>query len=371
MGCTVRDLRVLVITPDYPPARGGIQTLVHRVTSGFDRAHAHVLTLDHPDSREFDSHPRPTVERVGGLSPVRRARTLWLNAAALRVARAVRPDIVLSAHIITSPAAAAIRRLMRVPVVQYVYAKELGAKPHLARFALANADRVIAISHYAAELTYALGGRPERTALITPGVDLPAEPVVRSPLEQPTMLTVARMEDRYKGHDVLARALPLVRSKIPGVQWVVIGDGPLRPGLEQLVQSHGVGSQTRFLGSVDDVDRDYWLRSAHVFTMPSRLPAGGFAGEGFGIVYLEANAHGMPVVAGNVAGAIDAVVDGETGLLVDPADHLAVGRALVDLLSDRGRAEELGRAGAERARGFAWPLIAERVERLLEDTARR
>jgi phosphatidylinositol alpha-1,6-mannosyltransferase len=260
---------------------------------------------------------------------------------------------------------------MRVPVVQYVYAKELGAKPHLARFALANADRVIAISHYAAELTYALGGRPERTALITPGVDLPAEPVVRSPLEQPTMLTVARMEDRYKGHDVLARALPLVRSKIPGVQWVVIGDGPLRPGLEQLVQSHGVGSQTRFLGSVDDVDRDYWLRSAHVFTMPSRLPAGGFAGEGFGIVYLEANAHGMPVVAGNVAGAIDAVVDGETGLLVDPADHLAVGRALVDLLSDRGRAEELGRAGAERARGFAWPLIAERVERLLEDTARR
>jgi glycosyltransferase involved in cell wall biosynthesis len=88
-------------------------------------------------------------------------------------------------------------------------------------------------------------------------------------------------------------------------------------------------------------------------------------------VYLEANAHGMPVVAGNVAGAIDAVVDGETGLLVDPADHLAVGRALVDLLSDRGRAEELGRAGAERARGFAWPLIAERVERLLEDTARR
>jgi phosphatidylinositol alpha-1,6-mannosyltransferase len=125
----------------------------------------------------------------------------------------------------------------------------------------------------------------------------------------------------------------------------------------------------RFLGAVSDAERDHWLRSAHVFAMPSRLPAGGFAGEGFGIVYLEANAHLMPVVAGNVAGALDAVVDGETGVLVDPADHIAVARGASRLLGDPEWAAKLGRIGAERAQGFAWPVISRKVEDLLLEVA--
>ena len=88
---------------------------------------------------------------------------------------------------------------------------------------------------------------------------------------------------------------------------------------------------------------------------------GGFAGEGFGIVYLEADAYGKPVVAGNVGGALDSVVDGETGLLVDPSDHVAVAEALTRLLLDRDLAAQLGGAGARRAQEFAWPLICERV----------
>ena len=84
--------------------------------------------------------------------------------------------------------------------------------------------------------------------------------------------------------------------------------------------------------------------------MPSRLPAGGFAGEGFGIVYLEAGAYGKPVVAGNVGGAVDAVLDGETGLLVDPTDALEVADAITRLLLDEQLATRLGGAGADRAR---------------------
>ncbi len=79
----------------------------------------------------------------------------------------------------------------------------------------------------------------------------------------------------------------------------------------------------RFLGSVSDEERNLWLRRAHLLAMPSRLPAGGFAGEGFGIAYLEAGAYGKPVVAGNVGGALDSVSDGESGLLVDPTDPVA------------------------------------------------
>ena len=103
--------------------------------------------------------------------------------------------------------------------------------------------------------------------------------------------------------------------------------------------------------------------------MPSRLPAGGFAGEGFGIVYLEADAHGCPVVAGAVGGALDAVADGESGLLVDPTDHVAVAAALTELLSEPRRRRQLGQAGARRAEAFAWPLIAAQVEDLVLELA--
>ena len=98
--------------------------------------------------------------------------------------------------------------------------------------------------------------------------------------------------------------------------------------------------------------------------MPSRIPAGGFAGEGFGIVFLEANAHGLPVVAGDVGGALDAVVDGETGLLVEPADHVAVGAALTGLLGDADLRGRLGREGAERAQEFSWNRAATHIEDL-------
>ncbi len=123
------------------------------------------------------------------------------------------------------------------------------------------------------------------------------------------------------------------------------------------------------MGAVSEGERDAALDRAHVFAMPSRLPPGGVGGEGFGIVYLEAAAHGLPCVAGNVGGATDAVVDGETGLLVDPEDHRAVAGALVDLLLDPPRAGALGDAAATRARLFAWPVVGRRLEDLIFELA--
>ena len=184
-------------------------------------------------------------------------------------------------------------------------------------------------------------------------------------MAHPTLLTIARIEERYKGHDVMVRALALVRAKVPDAQWIVIGDGSLRPGprtARRLLWGRRLDPLPR-----RGVRRaaQLWLRRAQLLAMPSRLPAGGFAGEGFGIVYLEAGAYGKPVVAGNVAGALDAVLDGETGLLVDPDDPVAVADAIATLLLDPELAGRLGRAGQERAQGYAWPAIVARVERVL------
>jgi phosphatidylinositol alpha-1,6-mannosyltransferase len=359
-----RRPRLLIVTPDFPPAAGGIQVVIHRLAAGMSGFETRVITPDAPGAARFDSESGLDVRRVHGGARLRGGRNAVLNAAALGQALSFRPAVTLGAHIVASPAASAIRRMLGARTVQYFHAEEIGAKPRLAAFAARQADVSIAVSAYTAGLVRAAGAAPERIRVIPNGTDIPSDPTPE-PTDRPTFLTIARMEERYKGHDVMVRALPLVLAKVPDAQWVVIGDGSLRDGLEALARSYGVAGSIRFLGAVSDEQRNSWLRRARLLAMPSRLPPGGFAGEGFGIVYLEAGAYGKPVVAGDVAGAVDAVLDGETGLLVDPTDSLAVADAITRLLLDEQLASRLGRAGAERARRLAWPVIVERVERVL------
>lgn len=145
---------------------------------------------------------------------------------------------------------------------------------------------------------------------------------------------------------------------------MAIGDGSLRARLERQADQLGLNGAVRFLGEVTDEERDRWYRTADVFVMPSRLPRRG-GGEGFGIVYLEAGARGLPVVAGNVGGALDAVIQDETGVLVDPTDPAAVAAAVVGLLRSPARAASMGRNGTARAERFAWPVVGQQVEDLL------
>jgi phosphatidylinositol alpha-1,6-mannosyltransferase len=362
--------RLLITTVDFPPAHGGIQVLISRLAASMTGFQTRVVTLDAPGGATFDAAAGIEVVRAGGgfgrdgRPHGSRRRALALNAAALLQARRFRPDVTLCAHLVLSPAAAAIRRALGAPTAQYFYGNEIAGKRRLARFAAERADVSIAISSYTASLVAATGARPDGMVVIPPGVDLPRE---RAPLpaERPTLLTVARLNNSYKGHDVIIRALGSVVESVPDVQWVVIGDGPLRGRLEELARSGGVAGAARFLGAVGDEERNEWLRRADVFVMPSRLPKDGLAGEGFGIVFMEASAYGKPVVAGNVGGALDAVADGETGLLVDPTDPGALARALTTLLEDRALAAQMGARGAARAAEFAWPVVARRVAETL------
>jgi len=361
-----RRPRLLLLTPDFPPARGGIQVVAHRLATGMPAFEVRVVALGDGETPRFDADLAGVgVRRVPLLPGGARAANVLLNAVALSEARRFRPDVTLSVHIVTSPAAALVRRVRGTPTMQFFYAKEIPDKARLAGFAAARADAVVSISSYTSGLLQQIGVPAGRITLLTPGVDIPEE-ITPLPAERPTMVTVARMSDRYKGHDVLLAALAIVRRRVPDVQWVVIGDGPLRPELEALARAEGVADAVRFLGAVGDDERDTWLRRAVLMAMPSRLPGQGRAGEGFGIVYLEAAAYGKPVVAGNCAGALDAVLDGVTGLLVDPGDPAAVAEAITTLMLDRELAARLGRAGAERVRTMSWPDAARRVqERLL------
>ncbi|MGA2009358.1 MAG: glycosyltransferase family 4 protein [Solirubrobacteraceae bacterium] len=361
---------VLVITPDFPPASGGIQVFNHRIVAALEQLEPTVVTLAEPGAAGFDARQPFAVRRVRMPGP-RPGAIAALNARAVAAALRRRPDVVLSAHIVAAPAAAALRRHLGVPFAQCFYADEIEARPALARFAATRADRIVAISAHTRELVIAAGADPQRVVVIHPGVDLPPPgrpPADRDPAQPPTVLTISRLQERYKGHDVILRALPLVRAKLPRARWRIVGDGPLRPMLEARSRALGLDLEAvSFLGRLTDEARDAELDRADVMCMVSRVAAGAYAGEGFGIAYLEAGAHRLPVVAGAAGGALDAVTDDETGILVDPEDHVAVAEALVAVLTDRRLAARLGAAGRARAQRSGWAQTARRVERELRE----
>jgi phosphatidyl-myo-inositol dimannoside synthase len=359
--------RVLVVTPDFPPAHGGIQTLVHRLVRYTQRHEVRVVTMPTEGSDAFDRSEAVQIRRSPRVRGSHRGAVGSLNAYAVHEGIQFRPDVVLCAHIVLSPATATVSSVVGARVVQYIHANELRGRRRLAGFAVRRADAIVAVSRYAEGLAVRAGAERTKVHRIHNGVDLPTGcvPSMNRRWSRPIVVTVARLDTPFKGHDVTLRALPLIRARVPDVQWVVIGDGVLRHRLEARVRSLGLQGYVSLLGAVSDAERDSWLARSRVFAMPSRLPATGVGGEGFGIAYLEANAFGLPVVAGSEGGATDAVVDGRTGVLVDPRDHVAVADAVADLLLDPSRASKLGRAGAARAREFSWPNVARRLEDLM------
>jgi phosphatidylinositol alpha-1,6-mannosyltransferase len=364
-------LRVLLLTPDFPPQHGGIQRLLERLVHHGEHAEYEVMAPASAGASTWDAQQGYRILRTPGTGP-RQLVIARLNAAAVDRARRTRPDVVLAGHVVTAPAALAVRRLLGIPFVLYLYALEVPQRPRLVGAAGRGAEAVIAISRYTAELARAAGVPPERIRIVPPGVDQATVPPAGNgqPPERPRVLTVARLHDRYKGFDVMTRALPLIRARVPDAEWVIIGEGRLREEIARQAEAHGAAAAVRFCGAVSDAERDEWYARSQVFAMPSRLPPGS-AGEGFGIVYLEAGTHGLPSVAGNVGGALDAVADGETGRLVAPTSHLAVADAVAGLLEEPALAREMGAAAARFAERFAWPRVAGDVEAVLLDAAGR
>lgn len=273
--------RVLVATPDFPPDHGGIQYLTYRLVAHFEAASPRVCALEADGAAEWDCVHGIDVRRVP-VSSDQRMSIARLNAAVIAEAVRSRPDVLLAMHIGLAPAVTVVRRLLGTPTVTYVHADEVVAFPLMAHVALRHSTRIIAVSRYTSGLAVAARADDASITVIPPGIDWVERPLTpRDP--RPTIVTVARLEDRYKGHEVIMRALPIVRARVPDVQWMVVGDGSLRGELERLTVSHGVDDEVHFFGAVSDRQRDRVLDRAHVFAMPSRVPPGGGKGSGSSI----------------------------------------------------------------------------------------
>jgi phosphatidylinositol alpha-1,6-mannosyltransferase len=213
-----------------------------------------------------------------------------------------------------------------------------------------------------------------RMARLAPGVDEAvfragaggAEIRARHALtDRPVVVCVSRLVPR-KGQDALIAAWPRVLRAVPDAALLIVGGGPYRGELERLAAAQGVASSVRFTGSVPWEELPAHYDAGDVFAMPCRTRRRGLDVEGLGIVYLEASATGLPVIAGGSGGAPDAVLAGETGLVVDGRTASAVAGAVAELLRDPDRAREMGEKGRSWVeREWPWAVQAGRLDALL------
>jgi phosphatidylinositol alpha-1,6-mannosyltransferase len=241
------------------------------------------------------------------------------------------------------------------------------------RYGLHRAARVTVNSEDTRARLLALGVSPERVAIVHPGVDvshfvpdLDAGEQARKELGligTSSLLTVSRLSAN-KGHERVIDLLPRLRSRVPNLVYVIVGEGRERPALERRAAERRVKEMVRFEGFVPDVRRYY--NACDVFVMASSRSGGrGKAGEGFGITYVEAGACGMPVVASASGGGAEVIIDGETGCVVDPQDDAMLEAVLLDLLTDRRKARCWGENGRRRVARYDWNNGLLRLEQVL------
>jgi phosphatidylinositol alpha-1,6-mannosyltransferase len=183
----------------------------------------------------------------------------------------------------------------------------------------------------------------------------------------PFFLTVSRLTEPHKGHDVFLRAFPALLARHPDVRYVIAGEGELAGELSSLATRLGVRDAVRMPGAVDEPTKGALLAACRAFVMLSRESRRPALFEGFGIAFLEAAMAGRPSLAGASGGVADAVLDGQTGVLVDPLSVPAVIEGALRLLEDRAYADLLGeRASARALRDYTWSAAVDRMERCLE-----
>jgi phosphatidylinositol alpha-1,6-mannosyltransferase len=183
--------------------------------------------------------------------------------------------------------------------------------------------------------------------------------------DRPVVVCVSRLVPR-KGQDMLIRAWPRVARQVPGAALLLVGGGPYRRTLRRLAVRNGVAGDVVFTGSVPAEELAAHYAAGDVFAMPCRTRNRGLDVEGLGIVFLEASATGLPVIAGSSGGAPDAVLDGETGLLVDGRDVTALAERVVQLFADSGESARMGKAGrAWVTEQWRWQTQADRLHALL------
>ncbi len=383
--------KVLIVTNDFPPRSGGIQSFVHALASRLPADGVVVYAPAWPGAAEFDAKQPFTVVRHGSslMLPVpwvaRRAREILIEHGC--------DTVLFGAAAPLGLLAPALRRAGASMVVALTHGHEAGwaALPgarSLLRKIGDYADVVTYLGEYTRIRLARAMSRPAaaRMVRLAPGVDNAAfspgaggariRERLGIPEQAQVVLCVSRLVPR-KGQDTLIRAWPRVLAAMggetahldqaqPGPLLLIVGDGPYGRKLRKLARRLGVADSVIFAGSVPWDDLPAYYDAGTVFAMPCRTRRAGLDVEGLGIVYLEASATGLPVIGGDSGGAPDAILPGETGYVVAGGDVAGLSERLIGLLADPQGAATMGDKGlAWVDQEWRWDLVSRRLDEIL------
>jgi phosphatidylinositol alpha-1,6-mannosyltransferase len=377
-------MRHALLTEQWFPAIGGsiqlFDALYARAMPAGDSVH--IIAGGSPGDERFDlDYPLPVARfdaaRYTWLKPESTLEYTRMAAAAMRVCARERIEVLHCARVIPEAIVGAIvQRALGTPYVVWVHGEEVAVYQHYAvkkrlmPRLFAGAKAVIANSSHTRILAARAGALEDKLHVVNPAVDaaLFAGPFDVSDLvarwnlaDRTVLLTVGRLS-RRKGHDVMLGALARLRAEgaLGNIVWVVLSDGELEAELRARCTAAALDDVVRWVGPVAREELPRYYHLAQLFVMPNRT-LGDDDIEGFGMVFLEASAAGVPVIGGRSGGVSDAIRDGETGLLVDGASVAAVAEAIVSLTRDRARARQMGDAGRAWTASLRWQHAARRV----------
>lgn len=373
--------KILLVTNDFPPRRGGIQSYLEQLVAQLVASGDHEIVVYAPKwagAAEYDRHaayrivrhnttlmlPDPLVRyRMQSLIAEENIQTVWFGAAA--------PLALL---------AGAARDAGASRVLASTHGHEVGwSMVPLARSVLRyigqNTDVITFVSNYTRGRFASAFGPQAGLEYLPPGVNVERfrpDSLARKRLrahyglgERPTVVCVSRLVPR-KGQDMLIRALPDIRRQIDDAALILVGGGPYARRLHQLAEKSGVEEHIIFTGGIPGDELPAHYAMADVFAMPCRTRGWGLDVEGLGLVFIEASASGIPVIAGNSGGAPETVRAGESGYLVDGRDHHNIVEAITKILSDPHRGAVMGNAGRQWAsRHWTWDAQGKRLAQLI------
>jgi phosphatidyl-myo-inositol dimannoside synthase len=373
--------RILVVTNDYPPRVGGIQRTLEALVKELPPDRVGVLCPAWDESAEFDEAAAYRVFRQpeGTLLPIpdvgRRIRAaVHEMQAEVVLFGATYPLGMLGPGL----AARGTPYLSAAHGFEYWLSVAPGAHSMM-RYATSKAARVpVMCSEFIARTVRTAVPPSVPVSVLYPGADgavfrpdLPTDDLraLYGIGNRPLVVCVSRLVAR-KGQDVLILGMERVRRRVPDAALLIVGAGPYESKLRALAEG-APASSVFFSGQVSEQDLPRYYAAGDVFAMPCRTRLAGMEVEGWGNVFIEAAACGKPVVVGDSGGAREALVDGETGLLVNGANTDAVANAVANLLSDPVRARAMGEAGRTRVLAkHTWPTVAARLALWLQAAAR-
>ncbi|CAB4719339.1 unannotated protein [freshwater metagenome] len=373
---------ILFVTNDFGPRAGGIETFIIGLIERLPFGSVTVYTSSQEDTLAYDAAWRDNY----GVIVIRDKAKILLPTP--RVARAVARIVNRDKKEIVAFGAAAplalmaqtLRRAGATRIVALTHGHEVWwSKIFPFKVAMRRIGNTTDALTYLGEFTktaiaHALSSTSAKAMVkIAPGIDIEHfKPVDASELKRDlglenknVIVSVGRLVHR-KGQDKLIESMPAIIRKIPQAHLLLIGEGPYRKHLTDLVNKHGLSSHVSFIGRINYSQLPQYICIGDVFAMPSRSRFFGLEVEGLGIVYLEASACGLPVIAGSSGGAPDAVIEGVTGVVVNGLDVKAISQSVIELLGNRDACQKMGLAGRQWIEeNWRWELWAKEFSRLL------